>query len=166
MRCKWIPLALLLAALLAIAAQASPQQQREAPAIALDRWNRMSPEVRERELAKLPPATARLIRQRLRRYNNMSPEEQEALRQRYQSFSQLPPPLQQLIRDRLREFRQLPPQRQRVVYREIEQLRPLPEAQRQAHMNDAEFRSRFSPPEQQIIRDVTKYLEPPMEPPQ
>ena len=39
----------------------------------IDRWNRMSPEERERELAKLPPERARLIRERIRRYNQLPP---------------------------------------------------------------------------------------------
>ena len=118
----------------------------------------MSPEDRERELAKLPPARARLIRQRIWRYNHMRPEEQQALRERYQTFSQLPPDKQQIVRDRLRDLHQLPQARQPLVHREVEQLRSLPEAQRQARMNSDEFRGRFSPQERQIIRDISAYL--------
>src|ERR1700722_4980661 len=88
---------------------ARSQQPRDRPAPAppantIDRWNRMSPEERERELAKLPPARARLIRQRIAAYNHMRPEEREALRERYETFSQLPPDRQQIVRERLREF--------------------------------------------------------------
>jgi hypothetical protein len=135
-----------------------PAAQQQAQANPIDRWNRMSPEERERELAKLPPARARQIRQRIRRYNQMHPEEQQALRERYQTFSQLPPDKQQIVRERLREFRQLPVARRPVVHREVERLRLLPEAQRQAAMNGYEFRGRFSPQEQQIIRALTTYL--------
>jgi hypothetical protein len=124
----------------------------------IDRWNRMSPEERERELAKLPPARARLIRQRIQRYNQMNPDEQQALRGRYQTFSQLPPDRQQVVRERLREFRQLPVARRPVVHAEIEQLRLLTEAQRQVRMNGDEFQTRYSPQEQQIIRDLYTYL--------
>ena len=118
----------------------------------------MSPDERERELAKPPPARARLIRQRIWRYNHMRPEAQQALRQRYQTFSQLPPDKRQIVRERLREFRQLPPARRPAVHRAVEQLRQLPEAQRQARMNGDEFSGRFSPQEQQIIRDLSSYL--------
>jgi hypothetical protein len=145
--------AMLLAMLLAAAAAA--QQPQANP---IDRWNRMPPEERERELARLPPARARLIRQRIWRYNHMRPEEQQALRQRYRTFSQLPPGKQQIVRERLREFRQLPLARQPVVHREVDRLRLLPEAQRQARMNSDEFHGRFSPREQQIIGDLTTYL--------
>ncbi len=153
---------------LAVLAPATPRlwggqasQQQAGPSLPIDKWNRMPPDVRERELAKLPPATARLIRQRLRKYNQMPPDEQQALRERYQVFSSLPPALRQVVRGRLREFNQLPPARRRVVYREVEVLGALQEAQRQARTNSPDFRSRFSPPEQQIIRDLTQYLEPP-----
>jgi hypothetical protein len=153
------------AILLAAAVVAPAKSQREPDKSAqqlvdnsIDRWNRMSPEERERELAKLPPARARLIRQRIQRYNQMNPDEQQALRGRYQTFSQLPPDRQQIVRDRLREFRQLPVARRPVVHAEIEQLRLLQEAQRQARLNGDEFRARYSPQEQQIIRDLYTYL--------
>jgi hypothetical protein len=135
-----------------------PPAQGQLADNAIDRWNRMSPEQRERELAKLPPARARLIRQRIRRYNQMHPEEQQALRQRYQTFSQLPPDKQQIVRARLREFRQLPVGRRPIVHGEVERLRLLPELQREATMNGEEFRGRFSPQEQQIIRDLSTFL--------
>jgi flagellar motor protein MotB len=135
-----------------------PAAQAQPPANPIDRWNRMSPEERERELAKLPPARARQIRQRIWWYNHMRPEELQELRERYQTFTQLPPDKQQIVRERLREFRQLPAARQPVVHRAVEQLRLLPEAQRLARLNADQFRGQFSPQEQQIIRDLTTYL--------
>jgi hypothetical protein len=135
-----------------------PAAQTQPPVNSIDRWNRMSPEERERELAKLPPARARLIRQRIRRYNQMHPEEQQALRERYQVFSQLPPQKQQIVRQRWAEFRRLPVERRPIVHGEVEQIRLLPDAQRQAAMNSNDFRIRFSPQEQQIIRDLSTYL--------
>jgi hypothetical protein len=149
------------------AAVAGPAQSQQEPDKAagqeliensIDRWNRMSPEEREQELAKLPPDRARLIRQRIWQYNHLPPEEQQALRERYRTFSKLPPEQQQIVRDRLREFSQLPPGRQPVLHNEVKQLRLLPEAQRQARFNSEEFRGRFSPQERQIIKDLLAYL--------
>lgn len=154
-------------AVLLPAAAAGPARSQQEPersagqrpaANPLDRWNRMTPEERERELAKLPPERAKLIRQRIWWYNQMHPEEKQVLGRRYQTFSQLPPEKRQIVRQRLSEFRQLPVARQPVVHREVEQVRLLPEGQRQARMNSAEFRSRFSPEERQIIRDLSTYL--------
>jgi hypothetical protein len=165
MRCEFVRTALLscgIALLLSVvgvepARCQPPQQTRETP---IDRWNRMSPEERERELAKLPPERARLIRQRIRRYNQMNEQEKEGLRDRYEIFSQLPAEKQQIVRQRLGEFRQLPVARRPVVHGEVQHLRSLPDAQREARLNSDEFRSRFSPQEQQIIHDLTEYLQP------
>ena len=153
---------MLLAAAAAGPARSQPEPDKQSAQQLLensiDRWNRMSPEERERELAKLPPARARLIRQRIRRYNQMNPGEQQALRERYQTFSQLPPERQQVVRERLQEFRQLPVARRPIVHAEVEQIRLLTDAQRQARLNSDEFRGRYSPQEQQIIRDLSTYL--------
>jgi len=139
---------------------ARAQQEQSSPGVenSIDRWNRMSPEERERELAKLPPARARLIRQRIRRYNQMSPEQQQALRERYQEFSSLPPDKQQTVRGSLGEFRKLSTDRKVAVHRAVMEMRTLSEPQRQARMNSEEFRNSFSPVEQQIIRDLSTYL--------
>lgn len=139
-------------------ARCQPPQRQQTP---IDRWNRMSPEERERELAKLPPERARLIRQRIRRFNQMNEQDKQGLRDRYESFSQLPAEKQQVVRERLREFRQLPVARRPVVHGEVEQLRLLPEGQREARLNSEEFRGRYSPQEQHIIHDLTEYLQPP-----
>jgi len=148
------------AAIAPVRAQQEPDKQSGQQLVenSIDRWNRMSPAERERQLAKLPPDRARMIRQRILRYNQMNPEEQQALRERYQTFSQLPPDKQEIVRGRLREFRTLPGARRPVVHGEVEQLRLMPEAQRQARMNGDEFRNRYSPQEQQIIRDLSTYL--------
>ncbi|HLY19790.1 MAG TPA: DUF3106 domain-containing protein [Bryobacteraceae bacterium] len=134
------------------------QRQNRQEEFPIDRWNRMSPEQREKELAKLPPERARLIRQRLRRYNQMNPQEQQALRERYRTFSEMPPAKQEIIRSRLKEFRQLPVERRPIVHHEVEGLRAMPDAQREGRLNSDEFRGRYSQQEQQIIRDLTEYL--------
>jgi hypothetical protein len=155
------------ACLLAVSAAVPARSQQEPDRAAaqqqpsdnsIDRWNRMSPEERERELAKLPPARARMIRQRIRRYNQMNPDEQQVLRERYQTFSQLPPDKRQIVRQRMHEFQQLPGPRQQIVHTEVEQFRLLSEPQRQARMSSEEFRGQFSAREQQIIRDLSTYL--------
>jgi hypothetical protein len=163
LRFRWA----ILQAILLVGFAAGParsEQEDEKPAgqevleNSIDRWNRMSPEERERELAKLPPDRARMIRQRIWQYNHLRPEEQRALRERYRAFSQLPPEKQQLVRDRLREFSQMPATRQSEVHDEIRRLRMLSPAQRQARIDGDEFRGRFSPPEQQIIKALSTYL--------
>ncbi|MGA2591453.1 MAG: DUF3106 domain-containing protein [Bryobacteraceae bacterium] len=142
------------------AADESAATQQQPTGNPIDRWNRMSPEERERQLAKLPPERARLIRERLRQYNQLPPEEKETLRENYQRFTQLPPEKQEIVRQRMREFRELPQARRLVIRHEMEALRALPESERHARMNSEAFRTQFSPPEQQIIRDVTENVAP------
>jgi Protein of unknown function (DUF3106) len=158
--CVW---AMLLAVASAAAVAGKPTVASDKPAAPqsrnpIDRWNQMSPEERERELAKLPPERARQIRERIRRYNQLPPREKQALREGYQKFAQLSPERQEVVRQRMRDFRQLPQSRRQLVRREIGQLRALPEPQRGARMNSEEFRSQFSPRERQIVRDITEYL--------
>lgn len=129
------------------------QRQAQNP---IDRWNQMSPEERERELAKLPPERARLIRNRIRYYNQLPQPERKALRERYEHFTHLSPEKQAVVRQRLREFRQLPQARRPLVRQAVEQLRSLPESERLARLENEEFRSRFSPDELQIVRDITE----------
>jgi hypothetical protein len=138
-----------------VASDKPPAERAKNP---IERWNRMSPEQRERELAKLPPERARQIRERIRRYNQLPPREKAAVDEGYRKFAQLPPDKQEIVRQSMREFRQLPMDRRPLVRREIGRLRLLPEAQREAGMNSEEFQSRFSPRERQIIRDITEYL--------
>jgi hypothetical protein len=150
-------------ALAAAAAAGEPAMGADQPAAQqartpIDRWNQMSPEERERELAKLPPERAQQIRERIRRYNQLPPQVKQVLRERYQKFAQLPPDKQEVVRQSLRDFRQLSQERRPLVRREIGRLRALPEAERGARMNSEEFRGQFSPQEQQIIRDITDYL--------
>jgi predicted Fe-S protein YdhL (DUF1289 family) len=146
------------------AARPSGQQGRDADnprrGTALDRWNSMSPEQRERALEKLPPDRQRQIRQRLERFNSLPKEEQDRLRRRYERFSSLPPDKQQLVRKQIRNWSQLPDDRRPVVSREFEQLRRMTPEERQARLASDEFRGRYSPKEQQILTDLSDNLAP------
>ncbi|HTQ58534.1 MAG TPA: DUF3106 domain-containing protein [Bryobacteraceae bacterium] len=169
MRCDWSRAAVLglgLALTMGLAparcqppADTAQEETGEATGTPLDRWLRMTPEERERELDKLPPARARIIRQQLHRYAQMSPAERQKLRERYQTFEQLPPDLQQIVRQRLREFRLLPRERQVAVHRAVLALRAVPQNQRAPRMRSEEMKSRFSPDERQMILDLANYLD-------
>jgi hypothetical protein len=135
-------------------------RQAQAAPNSIERWNEMSPEERERELAKLPPDRARIIRQRIRYYNSLPADEKQALSKRYEVFSQLPAEKQEIVRQRLRDYHQLPAERRERVTNWVRRFRSMTEAQRRATLNSEEFRSRFSPTEQDIIRDISTMLEP------
>ena len=122
----------------------------------LEKWDRMSTEQRQRSLEKLPPERRKQVESLLDHFNQLPPGEQRRLRQRYERFRALPPETQQLIRTELNRFRRLAPQRRQGVRREFTALRALPDADRNARMQSEEFRNRFSPDEQKMIRDLVE----------
>jgi hypothetical protein len=125
----------------------------------LERWLEMPPAQRERALAQLPPGRQRMIRERLERFNSLPPEERRRLLQRYAYFSRLPPAKQDLLRREIQHFQNTPPERRRALAREIQQLRRMPESDRRARLASDEFRGKYSPPEQQMLQDLSENLE-------
>jgi Protein of unknown function (DUF3106) len=154
MLCRWVRVAVVGSGLLLLAGAANSQSAP--PPNAIERWNRMTPAQRERELAKLPPARAAQIRERIRQFNSLPPAMRQALIARERRLEQLPPRQQALVRERLTELRQLPPGRAVLVRGAIRRLSALPAAQRRARFASPGFQSRFSPQEQHIIRDITE----------
>jgi hypothetical protein len=128
---------------------------RQAPT-PLERWSRMTPEERQRALAKLPPERRRELQQKLQQYRSLPPAERQQLREKYQAFSQLPPEQQNHARDLFRQFNSLPEDRRPIVRQEYEELRSMPESERAARVNSEAFRSRFTPGEQQMLQDLAR----------
>jgi hypothetical protein len=115
----------------------SPAVQRlnENPAGELDRFTKMAPEQREKELSKLPPQRRAAFEQRLARYEQMTPEQQEKFKLN------------------LEMMQSLPKDRQNAVRQEIQRILALPGPQRRKVLNGEEFNQKFSPDEQTLIRD-------------
>jgi hypothetical protein len=109
-------------------------QPKENPVEQLERFQKMSPEERDKALAKLPPERRERVEQQLQRFDKMKPEQRE----------------QQMAR--LKAFQKLSPQRRQIVRQEIDDIRSLPPRLRAARLNGVEMKS-FSPDEQQLIRD-------------
>jgi hypothetical protein len=124
----------------------------------IDRWLQLTPQQRERALAKLPPDRQRPIRERLDRWNKLTPQEKERLRMRYDQFSHLPPDRQALVRRQIQNFAKMPNDRRPFVSKELDSLRRLPDSDLRARVNSEEFRSRFSPREQEILRDLAENM--------
>jgi hypothetical protein len=99
----------------------------------LDRFAKMSPKERDKELSKLPPQRRAAFEQRLENYQKLTPEQQDKVRQRVE------------------EMESLPKERQNAVRREIQRLRALPFQQRKKAVMSEEFRQRFSPDEQRLV---------------
>lgn len=125
-------------ALLPAAAQVRPRRAAQTPPPRVirevERFQRMAPEERRRELDKLPPARRRQIEERLGRLNNLTPDQRDQLRDRFQ------------------RFQRLTPERQTAVREEIRRLRALPPAGRQRRLRNLRG---FSPEEREILEEVS-----------
>jgi hypothetical protein len=128
------------------------------PITTLDQWNRMTPEQRQRALAKLPPERRQQMQERLDRFNSLPKEEQDRLRRRYYRFSHLPPEKQFVVKRQIQAFINLPEARRPGISREFEQLRRMPVDERNARINSEEFRNRYSPREQQLLSDLAEAM--------
>jgi hypothetical protein len=126
----------------------------------VDRWNAMTPEQRDRALQKLPPDRQQKIRDQIARFNSLPEKEQQRLRDRYRRLQQLPPEKQEAVRRELRQFNETPPERRRVLAREMRQLRGMSEDEQRTRVKSDEFRTRYTPEEQQMLQDLSDYLRP------
>jgi hypothetical protein len=105
------------------------------PGPAVQRLLNMTPEQREKALARLPPERRAQIEQRLNRLAQLPPEQRAELQQRYQAFQSLP-------RDR-----------QDAVRLELQSLRALPPRLRQRRLSSPGFQREYSPDEQRLLRE-------------
>jgi hypothetical protein len=124
---------------LPLAAQRPPAQKMPVPLQAeatLERWERMTPEQRERALAKLPPERRIQVEERLRRLESMSAEDRQNLRQRYQ------------------EFQGLPQERRDALRLEIQALRAMRPMMRRRRVSSPEFQRLYSADEQRLLREA------------
>ena len=122
----------------------------------VDKWNRMTPEERDKALAKLPPGQRDKIQQQLNRYNNLTPQQRRQL----QKFNQLPPEKQNQARRLFSQYNEFPRARQGVLIQEYENLRAMPEVDRKARLASDEFRGKYDAHEQKFLGGLSDLLSP------
>ena len=135
-------------------APGAPARKKGGEWTAVDRFNRMTPEQRQKALDRLPPERRQKLEQRLDQYNHLTPE----MRSRLRAFDQLPPEKQNQARRLFRQFGELPPERQAPLRKEFENLRGMSDADRRARMNSDEFRSTYNSHEQRMLGDLSGML--------
>ncbi|HJT88063.1 MAG TPA: DUF3106 domain-containing protein [Bryobacteraceae bacterium] len=119
---------------------------------------KMTAEERERFLERLPPADQVKFRQRLEQLDNLRPAEKERIIRQSDALSSLPPEKQKLVTRQIMALNGLPPERRVQVKMAVVTLHRLAEADRTARLNSPQFKSMFSPEEQQIIADLAQTL--------
>jgi Protein of unknown function (DUF3106) len=118
----------------------------------------MTPEQRERALEKFPPERQEQIRERLAKLDARPPQQQQRLIQRYQMFASLPQDKQLLVRAQTQAYNQMPQERKDVVGPELVRLSRMPEDKREARLASENFKSKFTPAEQKMLEDISRYL--------
>lgn len=116
----------------------------------------MSPDQRERALRNLPPERQDKIRQQLNRYDQAPPEQKARLERLWS----LAPARQQEIRESMRELRDMPLERRRPINMQIRRLQTMTPTERDEYFNSPQFRNRFTPHEQDVMRDLADILPP------
>jgi hypothetical protein len=105
------------------------------PTPVLQRLAQMTPEQRQKALARL------------------SPERRERVEQQLDKLDQLPPEQKARVLERYDAFQGLPRDRQGAVRAELQALRKMPVRQRRLRLNSPEFEQAFSPEEQRLLRE-------------
>ncbi len=109
---------------------------KQDPVKELERFQRMSPEQREKEMAKLPPQRRARMEQQMERFDRMTPAERERALNRLETMQHLSPERRQAVNNELQYIRSLPPGK----------------ARRERLFSD-EFNRMYTPEEQKVIRD-------------
>jgi Protein of unknown function (DUF3106) len=107
-----------------------------------------------RRFQSLPPERQERIRENLRHWNQLSPDEKQQVRKREQVYSQLTPEQRRNVRRMSGEWRNLRPLERRRVRSELRRMRGMTTEERQKFLNSPQFRQRFSPEEQNILRGL------------
>lgn len=117
------------------------------------------------QFRRLPPERQDRLRDRLQRFSTLPPQQQTRILHRMETWEHLTPDQKQEARGLFREMRSLPPDRRQRVESAIRELRGMPPAQRQQMLESPQFRTRFSPEEQQVLEGITKLPLAPPSPP-
>ena len=118
----------------------------------------MPPERREQMLEKLPPQQQVRLRQALDNFDKLPPAERSRQLGILNMYANLPPEKQAALTKQIQLFNHLPDDRITVVRPELVKLHRMSESQRSDRMASEEFRSKFTPAEQQMLAEISPYF--------
>jgi hypothetical protein len=131
-----------------------PPAPRRASDEQVDKLAKMSPAEREKALSSLPPERRVRIETRLEKLKNMTPEQKAQL----EKFHSLPPEQQQKVRQLSQRIQALPADRKMAVQKELKSLKSMPDDEREKRVNSPDFQKKFSPDEQEILREAPRVV--------
>jgi hypothetical protein len=123
-----------------------------------DKLERMTPEEREKALSQLPPAQRANIEKRIRNFQKLPPAQQERRLEQLERLNSLPPKEQAQVRRSMNQRNNLPDDRKMAINRELRNMNGMTDDERQAYMSTEQFRSRYSPSEQEIVGNIARIL--------
>jgi uncharacterized protein DUF3106 len=124
----------------------------------VQRFLNMTPEEQQRVLEKAPAAQRARLQEALDKWNAKPEAQKQFAYQQYRSLAQLPPEKQMIVQRQMVAFNHLPDERIKPVRQELIRLLRLPPEQRPARFASAEFTQKYSPEEQQILKDLSTNL--------
>lgn len=124
----------------------------------VQRFLNMTPEEQQRVLEKAPPQQRVRLQEALDRWNARPEAQKQFAYRQYQSLAKLPAQQQAVVQRQMQAFNKLPDERIKPVRQELIHLLRMPPDQRQTRFNSPEFSQRYSPDEQQILKDLSTNL--------
>ncbi len=125
-----------------------------APLPQVEKLAALTPEQRQKALSALPEARQQQLEHAIANYNRMTPQQRQNAAARAEKLQSLPPAEKNGVRQSLQALQALPDDRKKAVRQEVAKLGKMPQAQRDAALASADFKSRFSPSEQQMVKNL------------
>jgi hypothetical protein len=118
----------------------------------------MPPERREQMLERLPPQQQVRLRQALDHFDKLPPAERSRQLGILNMYANLPPEKQAALTKQIQLFNHLPDDRIATLRPELVKLHRMSESERSDRIASEEFRSKFTPAEQQMLAEVSPYF--------
>ncbi len=115
----------------------------------------------DKTFQSLPPERQQMLRQRLDHFSSLPPDKRQQVLNRMEMLKHMPPEQQQRVEGLFQQFRTLRPDRRQAVVQRLRELRSLPPEQRNRAFDSGQFKTGFSPQEQQLIRGLNEIRVPP-----
>jgi len=118
----------------------------------------MPPERREQLLERLPPQQQVRLRQALENFDKLPPAERNRQLGILNMYANLPPGKQAALTKQIQLFNHLSDDRITVMRPELLKLHRMTESERSARIASEEFKSKFTPAEQQMLAEISPYF--------
>ena len=118
----------------------------------------MPPERREQMLERLPPQQQVRLRQALESFDKLPPAERSRRLEILNMYANLPPEKQVALTKQIQLFNSLPDDRIAALRPELVKLHRMSESERSDRIASEDFKSKFTPAEQQVLAGISPYF--------